>query len=124
MRRGLLLALAVLAGSQSAEAIASLRAVEQAYELARPDVQLPGSPDGLLTLRPCAGCRPLALRVTPATAWFTQPGRRAPDGQAAVLTAFRLAAGTPGTLVYVYYEPQTRRVKRVVLDVPARKARP
>jgi hypothetical protein len=36
-----------------------------------------------------------------------------------VLAAFRASAAIPGTLVYVYYEPQTRRVKRVVLDVPA-----
>lgn len=124
MRPGVLLALTILTGSLSAGAVASLRTVEQAYELARSEVQLPGSPDGLLTLRPCSGCRPLALRVTAATAWYSQPGRRSPDGQAAVLTAFRQAAATPGTLVYVYYEPQSRRVKRVVLDVPVRKSRP
>ena len=124
MRRGPLLAVAALLGLVSVQASASLRAVEQAYELARSEVQLPASRDGLLTLRPCTGCRPLALRVTAATAWYLQPGRRQPDGQAAVLTAFRQSAATPGTLVYVYYERETRRVKRIVLDVPARKVRP
>ncbi|MBL8201712.1 MAG: hypothetical protein JNK40_12125 [Chromatiales bacterium] len=113
---GLLLGLAQPAG-------ATLRTIEQAYELTRSQVQLPGRPEGALTLRPCADCRPVTLQVTAATAWFSRPGARDPDGQSAVLAAFRAAATNPDTLVYVYYEPQTRRVKRIVLDVPAGVAR-
>jgi hypothetical protein len=125
MRRGALTLLALsLAAGAFTPAGAALRTIEQAYELDRSQVQLPGSAPGTLTLRPCAGCRPVALKVTPATAWYARPGRRQPDGQATVLAAFRRAAATPGTLVYVYYEPQTRRVKRIVLDVPAGKGRP
>ena len=97
---------------------ATLRTIEQAYELTRSQVQLPGGSDGPLTVRTCPECRPVVLRVTAATAWYIRPGTREPVGQPAVLAAFRAAAATPGTLVYVYYEPQTRRVKRVVLDVP------
>ena len=100
-------------------AAATLRTLEQAYELTRSQVQLPGRPEGTLTVRPCPECRPVALRVTTATTWFSRPGTRDPAGHAAVLAAFRASAAVPGTLVYVYYEPQTRRVKRVVLDVPA-----
>jgi hypothetical protein len=100
-------------------AAATLRAIEQAYELTRNQVQLPGKPEGALTVRPCPECRPVALRATSATTWFSRPGTRDPAGHAAVLAAFRASAAIPGTLVYVYYEPQTRRVKRVVLDVPA-----
>jgi hypothetical protein len=103
----------------TAPANATLRTIEQAYELTREQVQLPGRPDGNLTVRPCATCRPVTLRVTAGTAWFASPGTRQPAGQEAVLAAFRAAAGQPGTLVYVYYEPQTGRVKRVVLDTPA-----
>jgi len=97
---------------------ATLRTIERAYELTRNQVQLPGRPEGTLTARPCPDCKPVVLRVTPATAWYQRPGNRQPDGQAAVLAAFRAAATSTGTLVYVYYEPQTRRVKRIVLDVP------
>jgi hypothetical protein len=61
----------------------------------------------------------VVLQVTAATAWFDRPGTRQPAGQSAVLAAFRASAANPATLVYVYYEPQTRRVKRIVLDVPA-----
>ena len=111
-------AMALLLGPAT-PAIATLRTIEQAYELPRSQVQLPGRPDGTLTARPCPDCRPVVLRVTSATAWFLRPGNRQPDGQAAVLAAFRDSAGKPDTLVYVYYEPQTLRVKRIVLDVPA-----
>lgn len=100
-------------------ASATLRTIEQAYELTRSQVQLPGKPEGSLTVRPCPECRPVVLRATAATTWFSRPGTPAPAGHAAVLAAFRASAANPGTLVYIYYEPQSRRVKRVVLDVPA-----
>lgn len=98
---------------------ATLRTIEQAYELTRSQVQLPGRPEGTLTVRPCPECRPVILQATAATTWFSRPGTPEPAGHAALLAAFRASAANPGTLVYVYYEPQTRRVKRVVLDVPA-----
>ena len=103
----------------SLPAAATLRTIEQAYELTRSQVQLPGTPEGGMTVRPCPTCPPVTLRVTTATAWFNGPGTRQPAGQAAVLAAFRTAATNPKTLVYVFYEPQTRRVKRIVLDAPA-----
>ena len=109
-------ALLVLCFGQQAGA--SLGVIEKAYELTRAQVQLPTTADGGLTVRPCPTCRPLSLRVTTATTWFNRPGARQPAGQAAVLEAFRAAATNPKTLVHVYYEPQTRRVKRVVLDAP------
>lgn len=106
------------------EASASLGVIEQAYELNRSQVQLPTTPEGGLAVRPCPGCRPVILRVNTATSWFASPGTRQPAGQAAVLAAFRVAATNPNTLVYVYYEPRTLRVKRVVLDAPAPRRAP
>jgi hypothetical protein len=61
--------------------------------------------------------------VTTATGWFIAPQTRKAAGQPALLAAYKAAAANPATLVYVYYEPQTRRVKRIVLDVPAPAAR-
>ncbi len=110
---------AVLVLSFSQQASATLSVIEQGYELNRSQVQLPTAADGGLTVRPCPDCRPVMLRVSTATTWFNRPGTRQPAGQAAVLAAFRAAATNPRTLVYVYYEPQTLRVKRVVLDAPA-----
>lgn len=117
------LCIALLLIGIAAPAGATLRTIEQAYELTRTQVMLPVKPDGGLTVRQCPDCRPVILRVTPKTAWFNGPGTRQPAGQAAVLAAFRATATDPKTLVYVYYEPQTRRVKRIVLDAPAPAAR-
>jgi hypothetical protein len=39
-----------------------------------------------------------------------------------LLAAFAAAGNNPGLLVYVYYEPQSLRVKRIVLDAPGRAA--
>ena len=110
-RRGLL--------GTASPAAATLRTIEQAYELTRDQVQLPGKPEGGLTVRPCPNCKPVVLRVTTATAWFIAPETVKAAGQPAVLAAFKASGRNPGTLVYVYYEPQTRRVKRIVLDLPA-----
>ncbi len=98
---------------------ASLGTVEQAFELLPSQVQLPDRSPAGLTVRPCPTCPPVILQVTADTAWFARPGLRQPAEQAAVLEAFRAAANSKTTLVYVYYEPRTRRVNRVVLDVRA-----
>lgn len=115
---GLMLGAFLVLGA-SLPASATLRTIEQAYELSQSQVQLPTAPEGGLTVRPCPTCRPVTLRVTTGTAWFNGPGTRQPAGQAAVLAAFRAAATDPRTLICVYYEPQTRRVNRIVLDAPA-----
>lgn len=109
---------ALLLFNVSLPAAATLRTIEQAHELTRSQVQLPDKPEGSLTVRPCPTCKPVILRVTTATAWFIAPGAVKAAGQPAVLAAFKASAINPQTLVYVYYEPQTRRVKRIVLDVP------
>ncbi|MEO8223286.1 MAG: hypothetical protein ABI661_00630 [Gammaproteobacteria bacterium] len=103
---------------------ASLLTVERAFELTPDQVTLPDRSPGGMTVRPCSTCPPVVLQVTPATTWFLKPGRHAPVGQEAVLVAYRAAANRPAatsqaTLVYVYYEPRTRRVNRVVLDARA-----
>jgi len=115
---GMLSALLLLGVALPADA--TLRTIERAYELTRLQVRLPDAPEGSLTVRPCPTCRLVVLRVTAATAWFTRPGTRQPVDQAAFLAAYQAAATEPKTLVYVYYEPQTQRVKRIVLDAPAR----
>jgi hypothetical protein len=108
----------------SPPASATLRTIEEAYELKRNQVQLPGASVGGLTVRLCTTCSPIVLRVTEATQWFSAPREQPPAGQAAVLAAFAAAANNPGLFVYVYYEPQTLRVKRIVLDVPGGAVQP
>jgi hypothetical protein len=110
---------ALLLSFVSLPAAATLRTIEEAYELTRSQVQLPDKPEGGLTVRPCPTCKFVVLRVTAATGWFIGPDTVMPAGQPAVLAAFKASATNPRTLIYIYYEPQTQRVKRIVLDVPA-----
>lgn len=109
--------LLVLLASWLSTGQAAMRQIEQAFELTPAQVQLPSRPDAQLTIRPCADCRIVALRVTAATQWYAGLGENQPAGQAAVLEIFRKAGTDPQTLVHVYYEPQTLRVKRIVLDL-------
>ena len=106
----------------SVPAGATLRTIEQAYELTHNQIQLPSGPEGTLSVRRCATCPLVFLRVTTATAWFAAPrsrqARNQTNNQSTVLAAFHASATNPRALVYVYYEPQTLRVKRIVLDNP------
>lgn len=109
--------LLVLLASWLSTGQAAIRQIEQAFELIPAQVQLPSRPEAQLTIRPCADCPIVALRVTAATQWYAGLGEKQPAGQAAVLEIFREAGTDPQTLVHVYYEPQTLRVKRIVLDL-------
>lgn len=108
----------LLAGWLSAGHTA-IRQIEQAFELSAAQVQLPTRPEAQLTVRPCVGCRVVALRVTAATRWYTSMTAQQPASQAEVLEIYRTASSNPQTLVHVFYEPQTLRVQRVMLDIPA-----
>lgn len=105
----LLACLAVPAG-------ATLEVVEQAFELRGQAVQLPDVAEAPLRVLPCPDCKPTVLRVTTATGWFLGAGSRQARSQAEVLDVFRAVASRPATLVYVYYEPATLRVTRIVVD--------
>lgn len=112
------IALLVLLGTWLSAGQAAIRQIEQAFELTPAQVELPGRPDAQLTIRACASCRVVALHVTAATQWYSGMREQLPAGQAAVLEIYRTASSDPQTLVHVYYDPHTLRVKRIVLDLP------
>lgn len=118
--RMVLLGLALAA----APAMATLKAVEEAYELLLAQVQLPDTPDGAITVRSCATCKPIApLRVSARTTWHGSPGSPAIP-QAEALKIARAGAAAPSAMIYLYYDPATRLVHRVVLDRPGRTPAP
>ncbi len=96
-------------------ATAALQTIEQAYELTRHQLQLPTKADNRLRVRPCPKCPTAVLQITAETQWFLAPGADTANRKE-WQAAFQQAALQPATLIYVYYEPQTRRVKRLVLD--------
>lgn len=123
LTRSAMTLLVLLVAGFTAPAHATLRTIEQAYELTGSQVRLPEAAVGGVTIRLCPECSPVVLRVTAATAWFSAPNQLQADGQAAVLKAWEAAGRESRLLVYVYYEPASKRVNRIVLDVPAAESR-
>ena len=105
-------ALLLLAGSA---ADGTLRAIEEAYELSLSQVMLPGSETATLLVRPCTGCESEALRVTAETRYFIRPATTPVSLEAARKAASK-ATGHRQASIYVYYDPKTRTVRRLVLD--------
>lgn len=126
MRTALITALwaPVLLLALASPSLAVLRDIEQAYEVAPSAVRVPTVSEGNLTLFPCPQCPPVSLRVTSATAWFAAVPPSRSTSQDEFLKMLRAAATNRRTLIYVYYEPRTRRVTRVVLDAPLTGGRP
>jgi hypothetical protein len=91
----------------------ALKALEQAYELSLSAVTLPASSAGQLIFRRCPACKPESLRVTADTRYFVRPSTVAVSLGDARKAA---AAARPAASLYVFYDPNTRGVRRLVLD--------
>lgn len=110
--RALLLILLALIATT---ATAALRAIEEACEVTLSAVTLPSGTDGYVTLRRCERCRPEVFKVTMQTRYVVRPGRT-PVALGEMQRQASLVTNRARALVYVYYEPQTRQVRRLVLD--------
>jgi hypothetical protein len=93
----------------------ALKAIEQAYELSLSQVSLPSSVPAGLLIRPCAGCKPETLRITGDTRFFIGPAT-APVSLADVRKAASNATDRRHSLVFVYYDPKSRNVRRLILS--------
>ena len=110
---GLLAMLVLLAGAQ--DAAAALRKIEQAYELDLAQVTLPAVAGRSLTLRRCASCAPELLRLDAQAMFQVLPG----TGSVSLDTLRREAARLshrPRTSLFVYFDPRSAIVRRIVLD--------
>ena len=94
-----------------------LEQIEDAYEVPLGEVSLPRSVAGTVIFKPCEACKTVALRVSPQTLYSV-------DGHLVILQDLLKAAeeirqtngGNSETLVYVFFEPESRRVTRLALD--------
>jgi hypothetical protein len=109
--------LAALALS-GAPAQGAMQALEQAWEVPLGAVTLPGNESGQLVVRRCTSCKPDVLRVNAATRYFVRPSR-APVAFAELRRAAVKAGANRAALMYVYYDPASRTVRRLVVDAGA-----
>ncbi|HEX5045534.1 MAG TPA: hypothetical protein VFX89_00305 [Gammaproteobacteria bacterium] len=116
MRRFILGLALVLAGIADARAARTIEYVEGAYEITLRNLILPAGTSGNLSLRTCATCERINLRVNTSTKYSFR------SGDPMSLVDFQLAVATlrqqPGVGAngVVFYNLATKRVTRVVLD--------
>jgi hypothetical protein len=93
----------------------TLKTIETAWEASLSDVTLPAGANGYVMLRRCAHCRVESLRVNAETRYLLPAGV---VSLKELKETAALAAGTDTVWVYVYFDPVTRLVRRLVLDPP------
>lgn len=101
-------------GAASANRI--VEQTEGAYEVPLADAVLPSGPAGRVLFTPCADCERLSLRVGASTVYLVgaEPVSLAEFREAAERFAGR--GGVLATALYVYYDVDSERVNRLVLD--------
>jgi hypothetical protein len=119
MTRTTILAIVLLAlsGAANAAAVRVMDQPEDAYELRLADVSLPGSLDGSVTFRACSDCRTTALRITPTTVFQVNTQHTDLESFSEAAQALRgRGGGGAGTAVYIFFNVDSRRATRLVLD--------
>lgn len=111
-----IVAAGVFATATCASATRVLELIEGAYEAILADVVLPASTAGFVTVPPCSTCPPTTLGVDAQTVYLL-------ENRAVPFVDFVDAAGTVQrsgrarrAAVYVFYDLDTKRVTRLVLD--------
>lgn len=99
-----------------ASATRVLELVEGAYEAMLADVVLPANAAGFVTFPPCSTCPPTSLGVDAETVYLVEnvalPFADFIDAAAALTASGRAR----NAAVYVFYDLETKRVTRLVLD--------
>ncbi len=109
-------ALIVLGPTLAALAAHALEQIEGAYEAALIEVVLPASTLGYVVVPPCSTCRPVSLAVDDDTAYIVARAA-VPYADFTRAAAALIAAGRGrSAAVYVFYDLETTRVTRLVLD--------
>lgn len=90
---------------------------EDAYEVQLGEVILPRSLAGTVIFKPCSECETVALRVSGQTFYSIDGHPIALEDLAQAVEEIRQTnGGNSRTLVYVFFEPQSKRVTRLALD--------
>lgn len=112
-----LLAAAIALGAcVAADATRVIEQPEGAYETALAEVTLPAGPVGRVSFPPCAGCTPVSLPVSPQTTYFIERSQVPLEALARAAADAAAAGRADETAVYIFYDVETRRVNRLVLD--------
>lgn len=93
---------------------AALDLVEAAFELRPSQAALPADGDGEIRVQPCPTCAFESLTVNAGTRYILQPGTAQVTRAEFAADLVRLGS-QPRAMLFVYYEPRSRVVHRLVL---------
>lgn len=118
MNRAIFATLVLLLSSlSSAWAYRVLEQVEAAHELVLGEVSLPRSAAGTVIFKPCPDCNTTALRVSGETQYFVNGSPlELADFLARAEDIRKLDGGNRNTAVYLFYDVDSQRVNRLMLD--------
>lgn len=107
--RTLLAALGLAALLMAGGAGASLRIVEQAIETSTLSISLPDDVTGSIAVTACDGCKPVLLRLSPASQYFVG---KSPVTYGEFLS---LARGSAARQLNIFYDGKGRTITRLVV---------
>ncbi len=118
MNRAIFATLVLLLGSlSSAWAYRVIEQTEDAYELMLGEVSLPRSAAGTVIFKPCPDCNTTALRVSAETLYFVNGSpMELSDFLARAEEIRKMDGGNQNTAVYLFYDVDSQRVNRLMLD--------
>ena len=108
MFRSLAISFSLAALVALAPASAEIIQLEDAYELSSSQVSIPRR-EGSLFVRKCRECQSVRLQLRESTRYFF-------GEEQVTLKELRREARREDRLIYVFYEPETRVVTRIVLS--------
>ena len=116
--RAVIATLVLLLGCiSSAWAYRVIEQIEGAYELLLGEVRLPRGETSSVLFKPCETCTITLLRVDSTTTYFVNgEPLKFSDFLGAVEAIRQLDGGNQNTAVYVFFDVQSRRVTRLLID--------
>ena len=116
MDRKIIIMLAVLTLAFASLAQAKLERLEKSFELQLTQISWPAHATGKVTIKPCAACDTVRLRVTDATSYHI--GARTPG--VTLQELIDAVRDQPNTAVGVFYQPESLVVTRIILATASR----
>ncbi len=119
MDRKIIIMLAVLTLAFASLAQAKLEHLEKSFELQLSQISWPAHATGKVTIKPCAACDTVKLRVNDQTSYHIgvrTPGVTLQD----LINAADAVRGQPNTAVGVFYQPESLVVTRIILVTASR----
>lgn len=119
LRTALTTALLLVLGTASAQGPRPIQIIERSYELDLSRVVFPLGPAGSVIVKPCAECTNVIHQVDASTSYLLNAAPVSYEDFMLMVDERRRIDGGRMTSVGVYYDVETKKVKRILLSYAA-----